>query len=551
MAALDPIGSALTKRQAGHLLRRATFGPTHEDIISVTGQDVSTVVDNLFVDQEVPSPPVDLATGQSWLPKPVEDVNSGGDELQLYFLSWWMDQMRVSGRTIKEKLVFFLHTHITTKADVVESATALYYQNALFRFYALGSFKELAFKICFDNAMLIFLDGRQNVKGSPQENFGREFLELYTIGKGTQVGPGDYTNYSELDVRECAKIFSGYQEDENFITIDPDTNLPTGTLRGNGLVAVAHDASNKVLSAAFGEAEIAPIAVDNNDQATKEDTIDEVTQLVDVIFDQAETAKHICRKLYRFFCYYNITDEVETNVIAPLADTFVANEFNMVPVLQQLFKSQHFYDLDNSMTTDDLTGAIIKSPLDLVIGTLRTLKIDFPDYATETQAFYEDAYQSLYNMMDDQGMKLYEPYEVAGYAAYHQFPAYNRNWISANYLGNRYQFAALLIQGINKYGDESTLSLDVVDFVENQLTGVTVSDPTELVQELVDLLLPQEIPADRLEYFLNDILLDDLPLNNWTNEWVKYLSNGDDMVVRQQLENLFIALMQSPEYQLM
>lgn len=548
MAALDPISSPLSRTQAAHLLRRATFGASQSDINAVTGVDVGTFVDSLFDDQPTPAPPLDLATGQSWLPAPVDEVNSGGDELQSYFIAWWMEQMRESGRTIKEKLVLFLHTHITTISTVVESGTALYYQNALFRYYALGSFKELSFKICFDNAMLIFLDGRQNADGDPQENFAREFLELYTIGKGEQTGPSDYTNYTEEDIRECAKIFSGYIEDLDFTNIDPDTGLPQGVLRGD-VSASRHDSTTKVLSAAFGGATIAPTELIDN-KASKVAAIDEVQQLVDVIFEQEETAKHICRKLYRFFCYYNITDDVETNVIEPLADIFIANDFSMVPVLQTLLKSQHFYDLDNSIETDDLIGAIIKSPLDLVMGTFRTFEMSFPDANSDLEAFY-NAYQSVYDMMSDQGMDLYEPLEVAGYAAYHQFPVYNRNWISANYLGNRYKFSSDLMQGIDKYGSENVLILDVVDYVENTITGITVSDPTELVQELVDILLPQTIPDERFSYFLNDILLDDLPLDNWTNEWVKYLTNGDDMVVRMQLENLFTALMQSPEYQLM
>ncbi|MDC1186499.1 DUF1800 domain-containing protein, partial [Crocinitomicaceae bacterium] len=81
------------------------------------------------------------------------------------------------------------------------------------RFYALGDYKALAKAICIDNSMLIHLDGNQNVKGNPQENFGREFLELFTVGKGSQVGPTDYTNFTETDVKALTKVLTGWGTD--------------------------------------------------------------------------------------------------------------------------------------------------------------------------------------------------------------------------------------------------------------------------------------------------------------------------------------------------
>ena len=550
MAALDPINTALNEKQLSHLLRRATFGFTNDDLIALSGQSLDVVLNTLFETVEDPEPPIDLATGLSWLPAPVDNINSDNGDLLDFFLSWWLDQMRTSGINIKEKLVFFLHTHITTRSSVAENATALYYQNALFRTFATGSFKELMLKVCFDNSMLVFLDGRDNIEGNPQENFGREFLELYTIGRGEQISPGDYTNYNEDDVQACAKIFSGYIEDLDFLTIDPETNIPRGKLKGDGEIATRHDASEKQLSGAFNNAVIAPDPATIVDGlTTKEEAMSEVEQLVDIVFAQEETARYICRRLYRFFCYYNITDEIETNVIIPLAQTYMANDFNMRPVLEQLFRSQHFYDLDNGILADDIQGAIIKSPIDLMMNTFRVFDIEFPTNGSE--GFYKGAYDIIIRTLDNQGLPLYDPFEVAGYTAYHQFPAYNRNWISANFLGYRYLFQEQLIQGIGTDDFPMALNLDVVDFVRNRLTGVLVADGEQLVQKLIDLLLPKPVDEERFSYFYNDILLDDLPATNWPEEWVRFQLTGDDMVVRTQLESLFIALLQAPEYQLM
>jgi hypothetical protein len=143
-----------------------------------------------------------------------------------------------------------------------------------------------------------------------------------------------------------------------------------------------------------------------------------------------------------------------------------------------------------------------------------------------------------------QGLTLMEPFEVAGYAAYHQNPDFNRNWISHNNLARRYEYIGQLLTSMEDFG----FQLDAVNFIENN-----ISDPSNaqtIVQELVDDLLPEIITPERFSYFLDDILLDGLSMANWTTEWFTYQSSNDDSAVRAQLENLFNALMQSPEYQL-
>ena len=150
--------------------------------------------------------------------------------------------MMASGGNACEKITFFWHTHFTTKKSLVGS-TRMYYQNALFRYHALGNFRDLTKSICMDNAMLRFLDGSLNDKNNPNENFARELLELYTIGKGPQIGPENYTNYTETDVREAARVLSGYEDDGDFVNPDLLTGIPMGVVKSNAqLIATAHDA---------------------------------------------------------------------------------------------------------------------------------------------------------------------------------------------------------------------------------------------------------------------------------------------------------------------
>ncbi len=546
MASIQPYAPVLDRQKAAHLLRRVTFGPTKDLIDLYTGQTVTNALQTLIPTDTstLPDDPIDPKTGITWLPKGVEDVNSGDNTLIDVVKGWWLDRMFTSN-DLWERMVFFYHTHFTTIASVVNSSSALYYQNQLIRYYALGNYKQLALKMCIDNSMLIFLDGRDNIVGRPQENFAREFLELFTIGKGPQIGPDDYTNYTEQDVQAAAKVLSGYTNDKDFLTIDPDTNLPTGMLKGDGLIATQHDASPKQFSDKFQNTIIQPATV-IDERTTKIEALQEISDMVDMIFAQPETAKFLCRKLYRHFCYYEITDEIEQDIIVPLANTLTTNDFEILPVIQQLLSCQHFFDADNTEDKDDVNGSIIKSPLEITLGTMRHFQVQIP---TDPSEKFFNIYQKVLGKLEDQGMAFLEPYDVAGYDAYHQFPDYSRNWISANYLGNRYLFISDLIDGI---GDEEDYTekiyLDVMDFVNKRVTNP--SNATEIVQTFVDYLLPEIITQERFDYFLKDILLDDLSLINWSNEWQDYQDTGVDMGVRTQLNNLCIGMMQSPEYQL-
>ena len=563
MASLQPFNGTLDKRLASHLLRRATFGPGKKDIDQFIGLTPAQAVTQLLGDLEPPTPPVNPLSGTPLI-NPEEGIykmTSDGDAVDTgkTFLHWWMAQMNNSGNNITEKMVYFLHTHFTTMKSRIEEPTALYYQIALFRHYALGNFKTLCLKICKDNAMLRFLDGIQNVKGNPQENFGRELLELYSIGKGQQIESeeidgesyANYSTYTEQDVKAATKILSGWDEDTTFETLDPETGLSTGKLKATAqLMTTQHDVSFKSFSSAFQSQEIGPTLVEN-DSTTVEDAEAELSQMIDMIFEQLNTAKYICRKLYRFFVYYDITDEIEQDIIAPLAQTLLNNDYELKPVLEELLTSSHFYDEDDNETGNNIVGAIIKSPLELVTGVGRFFNIPMPDPVTEA-ADLESAYEPIYEEMILQGMELYEPFEVAGYSAYHQTPVYNRNWISANYLAYRYIYSEYILDGNNEDGEQKTFGwLDVITFVENTENITNPADANQLVSDLVTYMLPEEISEERFDYFLNTVLLDGLTSVMWELEWDTYQSSGDDTAVRTQIEQLVTAIIQSPEFQLM
>lgn len=579
---LTPHSGPLGRRGAAHLLRRATFGPTIVQIKTFSALTAAQALQQLY-HQAIPDAPPPVAPGESgsWVITGITDPEKMEFEYQGYFKSWFVGQMMSAGvpaaqslaYSAREKLVFFIHTHLTAIAEKIGSSRAMYFQNQLFRMYALDgvtspvipaiklNFKELTKKICVDNAMLNLLDGTINIRGG-NENFGRELIELYSIGRGLEgsdvtvgLGQGDYFYYTEDDVQAAAKVFSGFQFDNAFAVEDTDTLLPRGKVRGSATNASGHDNNSKQFSARFGNAIIAPdplLLIGT--QATEESALDEISQLIDLIYAQEETANHICRKIYRFFMYHEITDTINTNIIQEMAETFRTNNFKIQPVIEELLSSQHFYNNNSTPYTDDGFGGIIKSPLDLVLGTYRFFGVEVPSITTDATEFYDRTGKVVNMMKESLGMDFYQPFDVAGYDAYHQFPIYHRSWITVNNLTNRYNFI-----------DQKLPDFDLYQFIRDNIDLTEASDARRLVIELASFVLPRTenltfdttmdetqeatLTSERLLYFLNKFLdiFDPDPETAWTN---RYTTQTGINTMEGQLQNLFNAMLQSPEYQL-
>lgn len=544
MPSLNPVdlNLALGAKNAAHLLRRVTFGPSRKDIYTFSSYSINQALAVLLEEKPAADPPVDVLTSESWVNPAPTGANSEESDLMKMTFAWWLDLMRAGENSIIDRMAWFYHSHFATISSRVPRGTAIYYQIKLFRHYALGNFKELSKKICYDNAMLMNLDGRLNDVGRPNENFAREFFELHTIGKGEPAGPDDYTTFTEQDVIESSKVLSGYNVDWQFANIDEETGVAMGVLRGNGDIASNHDASVKQFSARFQNTVIQPIEM-AGEKATKTAALDELDQLVNMIFAQEATAIHICTKLYRFFVYYDITEEILNDIIKPLAQTFIASDYELKPVLEQLFRSTHFFDSDNATETDDNRGGLIKSPLEIIIGTLRFFNISWPDAVSDLQGFYNAHDDLLFQKIPNQGLDFYEPYDVSGYDGYYQAPAFNRNWITANNLAQRYQFSADLLLGV-KDGDDNVLyGLNILSYCNSE--GINLNSPQDIVTFFVDYLFPEQITQERFEYFKSTLLID-----VDETDWASTIIDGEDFQVIFHLENLINALIQSPEYQL-
>lgn len=551
---LDNLIGQLGEKNAAHLLRRATFGPTPQDIENFSTMTVSEALDVLFQEVSTPSPPVDPATGSTWLNPSATGANSAQEDLIDYFMAWHLEQMRTSGTSIKERLIWFLHTHLPVRRSVVPQSEHLYYQNALFRYYAFGNFKTLFRKIVVDNAMMLFIDNATNDVASPNENFAREMFELYSIGRGSQIEPGNYTNYTEDDIKAATRVLTGWEVTDQFDHTDPDTGLPSARMKtvlsGATEIANRHDKDAKQFSSLFQNRVIEPSELLEG-WATREAAEAELDELIDMIFEQDETARFLTRKIYRFFVYYEITEQVESQIIETLATDFRNSNYNIETLVRSLLSSQHFFDTDNISADDNNQGALIKSPLEVILGLCRMFEVAYP---SNVNTLYQTVYQEgLLPIIENQGLSFYEPYDVAGFEAYFQFPNFNRNWITPYSLAYRYQFSVQILQSINANNDSLIIQLDFLDWVEN---GGHISDPADtntLVGELSELLFPFPLNTERTDYFILTILLDNLyPASYWTTRWNAYKANPgtNESEIRGMLDRLFHGLIQSPEYQL-
>ncbi len=593
--ALPPLTEVLGVKRAAHLLRRTCLGATITQINEFALLTPQEAVERLFGSEVLPDPPlpIDPMTQQEWVISGVTDANS--ENLVGLLLNWKIGQMLSVGLderqslsyAFRERIVFFLHTHFTTKSSKVNSSRAIYFQDALFRMYAFDrddrelpppddltpgrtvdiNFKNLAVKVSLDNAMLRFLDGRLNVKDNPNENYAREFLELYTIGRGLETAnfetpefDGDYIFYTEEDVQQGALVLSGFDEDPTFSNIDEDTNLPRGIIKGN-IIANQHDNNPKLFSSRLSNGQVIP---DTNllegTQPTEESAIDEIRQLVDVIFNQDETSLHIIRRLYRFFVYHDISEELQNTIIRDLSNTFIEGGYKLYPVLVDLLTSQHFYDAEDGVL-DNNFGGIIKSPIDLVIGFVRSFQLPLSDPSIDLASFYEttEEYRRQINLM---GLDLYEPFEVAGYAGYHQFPLYYRSWITPNFLTNRYNFIRerVAISAIPEMGQ-----LDTILWFLNNFPVATLRNAQSLIKELARYFQPvsenlsfeimgseSEITPERLNFYLQEFLFKEGLAESGEEAWdAIWDTNYDADIVSERLAFLLNAMLQTPEYQLM
>jgi uncharacterized protein (DUF1800 family) len=516
--------------QAAHLVKRTMFGASWDDVTYFAKGSLKKAIKELFTeDDTVPAPPLntynddkytdeEIATGQSWITASKQSgMNIGKRKNSLR--SWWLGLMINQQRSLREKMVLFWHNHFATEINIVDNPTFSYKHNVLLRQYALGNFKQMLLAVTTDPCMLKYLNGTNNVKKAPDENYGRELQELFTIGKDN--GP----HYTEDDVKAAAKVLTGFRI-ENKILAEAH-----GIFEPN-----RHDSTDKPFSSFYNNNIIKGLA--NKEGAN------ELDAMIDMILQQEEVSRYICRKLYRFFVYHAIDDVTEKNIIEPLAKTFRKNNYEVKPVLQQLFSSRHFFDTVNK-------GALIKSPVDFCVGLCREYNISFPG-EDDTVSQYALWY-NIQNSASQLQQSIGDPPNVAGWAAYYQMPQYDKIWINSDTLPKRNLFTDRMVNnGFAK--DKQKIMIDVIAYTQ---TFVNAGNPDALIQEAAQRLYSVPLPEKEKQYLKEGILLSGLQGkmsdHYWTDAWMK-LSNISDTANRKDVTNklkkMYQYLMNLPQYQL-
>lgn len=550
MASISPLQGTLGFHRAAHLLRRTSFVYTKSMVDQMANQTASQALAQLLQQYSlVNSQPIyddpqtqtnEAATWILPLPGlPADSLPAQDFVLRRYVTDWWSDEA-MNDPGIGHKMEIFWHQYMTT-SSLTSGSMAFFDYLSLLRWGALGNFKKLATKMVTDNLMLRYLNNAQNTAANPNENFAREFMELFTILKGPQIGPGDYTNYTEDDVVQAARVLTGFRNGTR-TNVDPETGIPSGIAKFN-----QHAQGSKQFSNHFNNTVIQG-ATDANGMWT------ELNDFVSMIFAQTETAKNLCRRLYRFFVSKQITSEIETDIITPLSNTLINGNFEVLPVLQQLLQSEHFFDEDDSDNTDEIIGVIIKSPLELAYHALSFFGLKPPPYATETAAnylFHDRALtQRIFTMA---GYIPFTPSDVAGYPGFYQDPDYSRAWFNSSTIIARYKWPEMLLTGKLTIGSQVNsplgVKLDIAPWVKDSGVVTNPFDSQALVEDLLKYMLPNTVDADRFNYFLNVVFLDGLPAGDWSYEWQNYIDTNNDSEVKIGLERLIKAIMYSQEYQ--
>ena len=361
----DPYAGPFGVAEAAHLLHRTVVGATWAEIENAASQGLAATLSQLLTPPAAPAPP------GTWATEPIPDVTGWTQAMidsliAVYYerddilRGWWPDVIVKSGPTLTETMTHFWHDHFATSMVKVIYPQSMYVQNALLREYALGNVKDLALAVALDPAMLLWLDNQYNWSGQINENFAREFLELFTLGVG---------NYTQDDVIQTARAFTGY------VTSDGITSF---------LYPPYHDYGQKTILGQTG-------------YWFAED-------VVDIVFQQDQCAQFLCTKLYKWF----VDEYPDAQRIEELAQVLRDNDYEVAPVLETILGSEHFFD-------PEFRGSVISDGLDHYVGRVRTFgmadQTAFLDYNSNQRIWLEYSAATY-------GHMLFVPPNVAGWPGY-------------------------------------------------------------------------------------------------------------------------------------
>jgi len=543
-SSLDPYTQPLTAQTAAHLLRRTTFGPTKAEITAFTGLTAQQAVFQLINNANYSLPePLDLDESLPTTAQPYLNLPFNADRnfiLGHYARYRWLEMMTMQAAppSLLDKLALFWQNHFVATRNVVGDYRFMFQYIKLVRNSALGNFRTFVINMTKEPAMLRFLNGDENQVGHPNENYARELQEIFTVGVTDFAGN---RNYTEDDVKAAAKVLTGWSH--------TNYNEPGSTTISTTFTDSLHDATDKVFSAHYANTVIRGRAVSQPGTHSAGDA--ELSALVDMLLRHPQCPRFICRKLYRWYVNPNVTPTVETTIIEPLADLFAspANNFSIRPVIEKLLTSQVFFDNAN-------VGAMVKSPADLIIGTMRFFEQPVPALPTDYVA-YRKYFDFIYYQMDSMQMGVLEQPTVFGYDPYYQ-TGFSKLWINTTTIGLRGNLTDAFIWRWLELKPGYTVGIDLLGWVTRlqpnftDVSGTPSITCVDILAEFTSHLYATGLSTAQQDFAIDTIMMQGIPRLSWTFEWNNYRRNpadpGSRYGVLWRLQNLMKFLLRMAEY---
>ncbi|MGA9773363.1 MAG: DUF1800 domain-containing protein [Blastocatellia bacterium] len=477
--------ASFTFDDAAHLLRRAGFGGSPAEIDELVSRGLEGAVDFLLDYTQIDNKAMNDLLDRSFdFSNPFEFSKFNRGELQ----RWWFTRMVYTKRPFEEKMTLFWHNHFATAASKVDDIFMIV-QNATLRQHALDRFDDLLLKVAQDPAMLLWLDGVTNVKGQPNENFGRELQELFTMGI-TDVVTGE-PNYTEQDVQEIARAFTGWK------FFQPRDSTPYTFLFIEN--PAEHDDKIKTV---YGQA----LNFSGED-------------IIEIVSARRATARYLVWKLFNFFVYPLTTSSGDRKTIDKFADVYMNKNHSMKEVVRAILVSDEFFG-------ERARYGLVKSPAELIVGSIRMLGAKYNPGTNGTQ----DGANILAGLSIILGQELFNPPDVAGWR-------HNLGWINTSTLLNRFTWADLL--AINR-----TRNLDApgVWLSQEHLRSFTKKTAKKTVRKLLSVLGPLDVDSKTVRTLRNYLETGD------QGQSVEFVVN--DQTVDKKVRGLVHLVMCLSEFQL-
>ncbi len=405
-----------------HLLRRAGFGATHAELDAFAARGYESVVEELLHPGDPQAMPEDLIRRYHVDQSELRQLDAAG--------ATWLYRMITTKCPLEEKIALFWHSLFATGYAKLNQARALLNQIDMFRRHGLGRFDTLLIELSKDPAMLLWLDNNNNHKGAINENYGRELLELFSMGIG---------HYTEQDIKECARAFTGWtlgNAEYMAMRASKDSIWPYGRIAWHFAYRDEdHDDSEKTFLGETGRFNGADI--------------------ITIIVRQEATARFICTRLFQFFAADDV-DAAGEQTIQAMMQSYFDSGYEIRAVLRTLFYSPYFTSAQARYTR-------VKGPAELLVGALRLAG----SYHTPTMGAHQLAFQTLY-----MGQGLLQPPSVEGW---HE----GLEWIDSGSLVERINFVSKELSNVRNPGVRA-----IIARLATESGGVLT--PAQLVEACLD-----------------------------------------------------------------